>query len=89
MDREKLSRIDMNVDALASEFRAFISSEGPFANVRERVTLLEEKTIENKRDISRLSENTASLVVKVAGATAVLGLGGVIVVLKLLGVISG
>jgi len=89
MDRGKLAEIDKNVKDLALELRTFISSEGPFANVRERVTLLESRTIDNMKAISDVEESTASLVVKVAGATAILSLGGVILILKILGVISG
>jgi len=44
MDREKLSRIDKNVDDLTKNFNAFISSEGPFSDVKTRVKVLEEKT---------------------------------------------
>ena len=44
VDRGKLDRIDTNVNELAKEFRVFISSEGPFVDVRTRVKLLESKT---------------------------------------------
>lgn len=44
MDREKLSRIDKNVEVLTENFNNFISSEGPFSDVKTRVKVLEEKT---------------------------------------------
>ena len=44
MDREKLTRIDTNVNELTKSFNTFISSEGPFVDVKTRVKVLEEKT---------------------------------------------
>ena len=44
MDREKLARIDTNVESLTKSFNEFISSEGPFVDIKTRVKVLEGKT---------------------------------------------
>lgn len=85
LDRNKLARIDTNVDDLAREFRAFISSEGPFVNVRERVRVLESTTFDNKAEILKVRGESSSLVVKVAALTALISNGLLLVVFQVFG----
>ena len=44
LDRDRIERMDDNLSAFIGEFREFISTEGPFIAVRDRVSVLETKT---------------------------------------------
>ena len=73
MDREKLARIDRNTEDLASQFKEFVSSEGPFVDVRQRVKSLEDKTDE-------IISKVTGLVAKVTGiVTAIMGMAWLII----------
>lgn len=71
LHNERLKNIDTNVDKLTKEFRAFVSTEGPFVDVRERLSVVEAKQ-------SWLGAKIASI------ATAISGLAW-LVITKFLG----
>lgn len=43
LHNDRLKNIDTNVKELTKEFRAFVSTEGPFVEVRERLGIVEAK----------------------------------------------
>ena len=89
MDREKLARIDINVKELTEKFDGFISSNGQFVDVKERVKVLEITTDSLKKDVDDTKEKTSSLWVKATGVATVITIGGMLALLKLLGVLGG
>ncbi len=44
LDRGSIERIDTNLLSLTKKFDEFISFEGPFVEVKERLTVVENKT---------------------------------------------
>ena len=89
MDREKLARIDTNVQDLTVKFDRFLSSDGQFVDVKERVKVLEITTCSLKKDVKETKDKTSSLWVKASGIATVITLGGLLVILKIFGVLGG
>ena len=83
MDRNRLERIDTNVENLVAAFNDFR------VEVTGRVTTLESQTRENKEDIKENKDTVSSLILKVGAIAGTISGGIWLAVLKMIGVDNG